>query len=358
MADGAQRTLHRIELNKEVWEVPVKYTDLVPIGSGAFGQVCSALNSESNTSVATKKLSAAFQSSVRAKQIYRKLKMLEHMNHENVIGLLDVFTPASSLDDFDELYFVTPLLGADLNNILKQAELSDDHVQFIVYQLLRGLKYIHSAGIVHKDLKPSNVAVNENCELKILDFGRDTGALDAMPGYVATRWYRAPEVMLNWMQHNQKVDIWSVGLYHGRVLTGKALFPGNDHIDQLTKIMQLVGKPSDSFLHKISSANARNYITSMPGWTKKDFGEYFPNGSPEATNLLEHLLTLDPEERFTAEQALAHPYFAKYQDTKDEPSSKPYDHSFEKKDLDLPAWKKLVYEETQNFKPHIPNTGM
>lgn len=141
-------------------------------------------------------------------------------------------------------------MGADLNNIIRTQRLTDDHVQFLVYQILRGLKYIHSAGIIHRvrifmqvqtiivfythylfqDLKPSNIAVNEDCELKILDFGLARPTETEMTGYVATRWYRAPEIMLNWMHYNQTVDIWSVGCIMAELMTGKTLFPGTDRI--------------------------------------------------------------------------------------------------------------------------------
>lgn len=101
--------------------------------------------------VAIKKLARPFQSAVHAKRTYRELRMLKHMNHENVIGLLDVFHPGgNSLDSFQQVYLVTNLMGADLNNIVRTQKLSDDHVQFLVYQILRGLKYIHSAGIIHR----------------------------------------------------------------------------------------------------------------------------------------------------------------------------------------------------------------
>lgn len=114
--------------------------------------------------------------------------MLKHMNHENVIGLLNVFHPGGkTLDSFQQVYMCTHLMGADLNNIIRTQRLSDDHVQFLVYQILRGLKYIHSAGIIHRDLKPSNIAVNEDCELKILDFGLARPTENEMTGYVATR---------------------------------------------------------------------------------------------------------------------------------------------------------------------------
>nr|CAG4639034.1 EOG090X033O [Daphnia magna] len=180
---------YKIDLNKTEWEVPDSYQMLSPVGSGAYGQVCSAIDSKTENKVAIKKLARPFQSAIHAKRTYRELRLLKHMNHENVIGLLDVFTPASSLADFQDVYMVTHLMGADLNNIVKTQKLSDDHVQFLVYQILRGLKYIHSAGIIHRDLKPSNIAVNEDCELKILDFGLARPTETEMTGYVATRCY-------------------------------------------------------------------------------------------------------------------------------------------------------------------------
>ena len=100
--------------------------------------------------VAIKKLARPFQSAIHAKRTYRELCLLKHMNHENVIGLLDVFSPAEKIEEFNDVYFVNHLMGADLNQIIKTQKLSDDHVQFLVYQILRGLKYIHSAGIIHR----------------------------------------------------------------------------------------------------------------------------------------------------------------------------------------------------------------
>jgi len=344
---------YRIELNKTVWEVPSRYQLLSPVGSGAYGQVCSALDKLKDRKVAIKKLSRPFQSSIHAKRTYRELRMLKHMQHENVIGLLDVFTPSESYTDFEEVYMVTALMGADMNNIIKTQRLSDDHVQFLVYQVLRALKYIHSAGIIHRDLKPSNVAVNEDCELKILDFGLARHTDDQMTGYVATRWYRAPEIMLNWMHYNQTVDVWSVGCIMAEMLTGRPLFPGTDHIDQLTKILALVGSPSEKLLGKISSEEARNYIRQLPKWDKKDFGKVFMHANAKAIDLLEKMLDLDADSRITAEQALAHPYLEQYADPSDEPTAPPYDQSFEDMDLSIEKWRELVYSEVINYKPPV-----
>ncbi|KAL5284711.1 MAPK14 family protein [Megaselia abdita] len=248
------KNFYKVELNRTEWEVPNRYQNLQLIGSGAYGQVCSAHDNKNNMNVAIKKLARPFQSHVHAKRTYRELRLLKHMNHENVIGLLDCFHPGDdNLESFEQVYLVNQLMGADLHSIIRTQRLSDDHVQFLVYQVLRGLKYIHSAGIIHRDLKPSNIAVNEDCELKILDFGLARPAENEMTGYVATRWYRAPEIMLNWMHYNQTVDIWSVGCIMAELLTGKTLFPGNDHIHQLNLIMEVLGTPTDEFILRISS---------------------------------------------------------------------------------------------------------
>ncbi|CAG9855027.1 unnamed protein product [Phyllotreta striolata] len=337
---------HRIEVNKTVWEVPVRYQKLSTVGSGAYGQVCSAEDTLTNTKVAIKKLARPFQTAVHAKRTYRELKLLKHMRHENVIGLLDVFYPKH---DNSQIYLVTHLMGADLNNIIRTQKLTDDHVQFLVYQILRGLKYIHSAGVIHRDLKPSNIAVNEDCELKILDFGLARPTETEMTGYVATRWYRAPEIMLNWMHYNQTVDIWSVGCIMAELLTGKTLFPGTDHIHQLNLIMALLGTPSEEFLQKITSESARNYIRSLPHIPKKDLHQYIIGANPLAIDLLGLMLELDSEKRITAEQALAHAYLKSYADPNDEPTSAPYDQSIEDMNLPEEKWKELVLQEVNSF---------
>uniref|UniRef100_A0A672H226 mitogen-activated protein kinase n=1 Tax=Salarias fasciatus TaxID=181472 RepID=A0A672H226_SALFA len=341
-------TFYRQELNKTVWEVPERYQNLSPVGSGAYGSVCSAYDVKTGLKVAVKKLSRPFQSIIHAKRTYRELRLLKHMKHENVSQLLaSAFTMSVIL----KRYLVTHLMGADLNNIVKCQKLTDDHVQFLIYQILRGLKYIHSADIIHRDLKPSNLAVNEDCELKILDFGLARHTDDEMTGYVATRWYRAPEIMLNWMHYNMTVDIWSVGCIMAELLTGRTLFPGTDHIDQLGRILYLVGTPGPELAMKISSESARNYINSLSHMPKRNFADVFLGANPLAVDLLEKMLVLDTDKRITASEALAHPYFAQYHDPDDEPEAEPYDQSFESRELEIEEWKSLTYEEVLSFVP-------
>jgi p38 MAP kinase len=150
---------YRVTVNRCTFDLPQRYQNLVSVGHGAFGQVVSADDALTNKRVAIKKVHRPFQSPAHAIRTYRELKLLQFMSHENIIGLLDLFSPATTPEEINELYFVTDLMGADLNVIIKTQHLSEEHVRFIVYQVLRGLKYIHSAGIVHRDLKPSNLAV-------------------------------------------------------------------------------------------------------------------------------------------------------------------------------------------------------
>uniref|UniRef100_A0A9J8A2G3 mitogen-activated protein kinase n=2 Tax=Cyprinus carpio TaxID=7962 RepID=A0A9J8A2G3_CYPCA len=323
MSQKERPTFYRQELNKTIWEVPERYQNLSPVGSGAYGSVCSCVtrpDTKTGLRVAVKKLSRPFQSIIHAKRTYRELRLLKHMKHENV---RDVFT--------------------DLNNIVKCQKLTDDHVQFLIYQILRGLK----------DLKPGNLAVNEDCELKILDFGLARLTDDEMTGYVATRWYRAPEIMLNWMHYNMTVDIWSVGCIMAELLTGRTLFPGTDHINQLQQIMRLTGTPPDSLISRMPSHEAQNYISSLAYMPKRNFADVFIGANPLAVDLLEKMLVLDTDKRITASQALAHPYFAQYHDPDDEPEAEPYDQSFESRELDIEEWKQLTYEEVISFEPPV-----
>lgn len=121
----------------------------------------------------------------------------------------------------------------------------------------RGLKYVHSAGVIHRDLKPSNILVNENCDLKICDFGLARIQDPQMTGYVSTRYYRAPEIMLTWQKYDIEVDIWSAGCIFAEMLEGKPLFPGKDHVNQFSIITDLLGTPPDDVIKTICSENVR-----------------------------------------------------------------------------------------------------
>ncbi|XP_029521750.1 mitogen-activated protein kinase 12-like isoform X1 [Oncorhynchus nerka] len=347
---------YRQEVNKTAWEVPERYRELKQVGTGAYGTVCSAQDRRTGVRVAIKKLHRPFQSKLFAKRAYRELRLLKHMKHENVIGLLDVFTSEISLDRFHDFYLVMPFMGTDLGKLMKMERLSQDRVQFLVYQILKGLKYIHSAGIIHRDLKPGNLSVNEDCELKILDFGLARQTDTEMTGYVVTRWYRAPEVILNWMHYTQTVDIWSVGCIMAEMLLGKPLFKGNDHLDQLKEIMKITGTPTADFVTKLQSQDAKNYIRSLPKVPKKDLHLIFSKASSDAVCVLERMLLLDPERRVSASEALAMPFFSEFREPEEETEAQSYDHSMDNTDLPLEQWKRHTFTEILSFRPAATET--
>ncbi|XP_076597932.1 mitogen-activated protein kinase 14A [Chaetodon auriga] len=346
---------HRLEIQKTTWDVPERYTALRAVGSGAYGTVCSSIDQKTSEKVAIKKLYRPFQSLIHTKRAYRELRLLRHIQHENVICLLDVFTPDSTVEKFQTFYMVMPFVAQDLGHIMKKRRLTDCIITYLFYQLLRGLKYIHSAGIIHRDLKPGNLAVNENCELKILDFGLARQTESEMTGYVVTRWYRAPEVIFNWMHYSQTVDVWSAACILAEMITGQVLFPGHDSIDQLKKILRLTGTPDSSLVQRMQSKDAQSYVQGLPPQKKKNFKEVFLSMDENAVDLLEGMLVLDPETRLTAKQGLSHPFLAEYHDPECEPDSELYDDSFESLELAIGEWKSLIHMEIMTFDPDNPS---
>ncbi|KAL3308170.1 hypothetical protein Ciccas_013302, partial [Cichlidogyrus casuarinus] len=178
--------------------------------------------------VAIKKLSRPFENSEYAKRTFRELRILNEMDHENILCMIHVFTSDENFEHFSEVYIVSPFMEMDLSSVIKNpsVELTEDHISFFMYQMLRGLKYMHSAEIVHRDLKPANIGISPDLELRIMDFGLARVRNEEMTGYIATRWYRAPEVMYNWCHYYSAVDLWSVGCIMAELYNRKPLLPG------------------------------------------------------------------------------------------------------------------------------------
>jgi mitogen-activated protein kinase 7 len=334
-----------------------KYKIIRELGQGAYGVVCSAKNIETGQEVAIKKVTRIFDKPILAKRALRELKLLRHFNgHENITSIIDIEIPEVS--SFNEIYLVQELMEADLHQIIRSEQpLTDAHFQYFIYQICRGLKYVHSANVLHRDLKPGNLLVNADCELKICDFGLARGysqtpdsQIGFMTEYVATRWYRAPEIMLSFKSYTKAIDMWSVGCIFAELLSGKPLFKGRDYVDQLNQILSILGTPDDETLRRIGSERAQMYIRSLPRMQKVPFSQLFPKANPVALDLLEKLLKFDPAVRITVEEALAHPYLEAYHDEDDEPEHKhEFDFSFEAVDS-MEEMKKMIAQEVMEFK--------
>jgi len=231
-----------------------------------------------------------------------------------------------------------------------------DHCQYFIYQLLRGIKYIHSANILHRDLKPSNLFLNEDCDLKIGDFGlaRTTSDTDSMTEYVVTRWYRAPELLLNCSEYTAAIDIWSVGCIFMEILKREPLFPGNNYVEQLKLITEFIGSPDDSDLGFLRSDNTRRYIRQLPQVPKQPFAQKFPNMDEDVVDLLGKMLVFDPSKRITVEEALSHRYLASLHGINEEPGCPiPFNFDFEQGSFTEEHIKELIWRESLNFNPEM-----
>jgi tRNA A-37 threonylcarbamoyl transferase component Bud32 len=242
--DATPFTHHSFTAGKEIFSIDTRYKMIRTVGSGAYGTVISATDSKKERKVAIKMIPRAFNDEIDAKRILREIKLMKHFQHDNIVGILDMMPPQSKfVEDFNDVYIVGELMETDLHRIIYSKQpLSIDHVQYFVYQILRGMKYIHSANVIHRDLKPSNLLVNANCDLKICDFGLARGILGdhqqrgeplALTEYVVTRWYRAPEIMLACHEYSKPIDVWSIGCIFAELILRKPYFPGNDYIDQV-----------------------------------------------------------------------------------------------------------------------------
>ncbi|CAA3006263.1 mitogen-activated kinase homolog MMK2 [Olea europaea subsp. europaea] len=337
-----------------LFEVSRKYVPIRPVGRGACGIVCAAMNSETREEVAIKKIGNAFDNRIDAKRTLREIKLLRHMNHDNVIAIKDIIRPPLK-ENFNDVYIVYELMDTDLHNIIRSNQpLADDHCRYFLYQILRGLKYVHSANVLHRDLKPSNLLLNANYDLKIGDFGlaRTTSENDFSTEYVVTRWYRAPELLLNCSEYTAAIDIWSVGCILGEIMTRQPLFPGKDYVHQLRLVTELVGSPDDASLGFLRSDNARRYVRQLPQYPRQQFSARFQNTSAGALDLLEKMLVFDPSKRITADEALCHPYLAPLHDINEEPvCHRPFVFDFEQPSLTEENIKELIWKESVKFNP-------
>lgn len=377
-----------------MFEVDSRYQIGRRLGKGAFGVLAEGLDLVSNVPVAVKRVSYALEDAITSKAMLREIRMMRHFKHENILSLKDIMTPPMD-SPWSDVYLVLDLMDTDLHYVLhSQQALSQQHVQWVIYQLCRGLKAIHSCNVLHRDLKPSNLLINRNVDLKIADFGLARGvdasrsplrrsgkdaaesvclvedaaeqppvAHTPLTEYVVTRWYRAPELLVQNREYDQGVDLWSVGCILAECLSRTVLLPGKDYLHQTKLIVEALGVPPPEVLARtVENVAAREYI-SAAGRTLscRPPAERMPAESdPLALDLMTRLLAFDSKDRPSATEALDHSYFRPLKGLNDEPDAPPFDFDFEQEDVSGDELRLLIWEEMRRFHPEVaqvPPTG-
>ncbi|KAM4689948.1 LOW QUALITY PROTEIN: mitogen-activated protein kinase 15 [Rhinophrynus dorsalis] len=296
-----------------------KYEIKKRLGKGAYGIVWKAIDRKTGEIVAVKKIFDAFRNRTDAQRTFREIMFLQEFGeHPNIIKLLNVIRAQNDKD----IYLVFEYMETDLHAVIKKGNLLKDvHVRYILYQLLKATKFIHSGNVIHRDQKPSNILLDADCLVKLCDFGlarslyqiQEDATNPALTEYVATRWYRAPEILLASHRYTKGVDMWSVGCILGEMLLGKPLFPGTSTINQIERIMSIIELPSKEDVLSIKSEYGASVINRMSSRHKVSLAELLPSTCPpEALDLLTRLLIFNPDKRLTAEEALQHPYVRRF----------------------------------------------
>ncbi|KAJ6351018.1 hypothetical protein OIU78_007025 [Salix suchowensis] len=325
------------------------------VGKGSYGVVASAIDTHTGERVAIKKMNNIFEHVSDATRILREIKLLRLLKHPDIVEIKHIMLPPSPRE-FKDIYVVFELMESDLHQVIKlNDDLTPEHHQFFLYQLLRALKYIHTGNVFHRDLKPRNILVNADCKLKLCDFGLARVSFSNAPSaifwtdYVATRWYRAPELCGSFSsKYTPAIDIWSIGCIFVELLTGKPLFPGKNVVHQLELITDLLGTPSAESIARIGNEKARKYLSSMRKKQPIPFSKKFPDLDRSALRILERLLAFDPKDRPSAEEIR----FNK----EEEPSRKrisKLEFEFERRKLTRDDVRDLIYREILEYHPEM-----
>ncbi len=217
-------------------------------------------------------------------------------------------------------------MESDLYNVIRAGILRDIHKRYIIYQILKAIKFIHSADIIHRDLKPSNIFINSDSHIKIGDFGLARTLTSGnrfqaiITDYVATRWYRAPEMIMNSSKYTKPIDMWSVGCILAELITGRPLFPGKSTKDMLKCVLEVTGIPDMKDFEDIRAKYDIHFGEEVfpDKISKKSLKSILAGAPPDAIDMVSRLLLFHPDKRLTVEQALEHPYVSNFHKLEDE----------------------------------------
>lgn len=290
-----------------------RYQKIEKVGEGTYGVVYKAKDINSGQVVALKKIRLEAEDEGVPSTAIREISLLKELKDDNIVRLLDI------VHADQKLYLVFEFLDVDLKRYIEtgnqnRTPITLQIVKKFTHQLNSGLLYCHSHRILHRDLKPQNLLIDNRDNLKLADFGLARAFGIPMRTYtheVVTLWYRAPEVLLGSRHYSTAIDMWSVGcIFAEMAMQGNPLFPGDSEIDQIFKIFRILGTPSEESWPGVSSLP--DYKPTFPQWSKQDLARIVNTLGEDGLDMLKRTLTYDSAKRISAKRALVHPYFADY----------------------------------------------
>ncbi|CAI5471049.1 unnamed protein product [Closterium sp. Yama58-4] len=267
-----------------------RYKVIKQMGDGTYGTVWKAMNLHTNEIVAVKKMKRKFYSWEECMSL-REVKSLRKLNHSNIVRLKEV------IRENNELFFIFEYMDCNLYQVMKDREtlFPESKIRSWMYQVLQGLAYMHKHGYFHRDLKPENLLVTKDV-IKVADFGlaREVRSRPPFTDYVSTRWYRAPEVLLQSTVYNAPIDMWAIGGIMAELFSLRPLFPGASEIDEIVKICSVIGTPTvHTWPQGLKLAAAMNF--RFPEYSPVRLSNLIPFASPEAIDLMTLLCFSTPQ---------------------------------------------------------------
>ena len=303
-----------------------KYDVIGVVGEGAYGIVYKCKNKETGKYVAIKKFKETEDELVQ-KTMKRELKMLQQLKHPNIVEFQESFTHKGNL------FLVFEYCERNLLEVLEESPdgLSPKLIKSFVYQMCKAIAYMHKNNMIHRDIKPENLLIDENLNLKLCDFGfarkvrlnKNNNNVDEMTDYVATRWYRSPELLLSGGIYGPDVDYWAVGCIMGELADGNPMFPGENETDQINCIIKILGNLPEELVnmfYKNPIYEGKKLINiSKPETIER---RYMEKLGPTAIDFMKGLLQLDPKKRLNSETVFKHRYFAPFMKEEEEKKKK------------------------------------
>eukprot|EP00359_Climacostomum_virens_P011366 CAMPEP_0204916934 /NCGR_PEP_ID=MMETSP1397-20131031/14638_1 /ASSEMBLY_ACC=CAM_ASM_000891 /TAXON_ID=49980 /ORGANISM="Climacostomum Climacostomum virens, Strain Stock W-24" /LENGTH=302 /DNA_ID=CAMNT_0052089621 /DNA_START=730 /DNA_END=1638 /DNA_ORIENTATION=- len=285
-----------------------RYKRIEKIGTGTYGVVYKAVDNMTGNVVALKKILLDTEQEGIPSTAIREICLLRELRSPRIVTLLDVISAEQ------KLYLVFEYLNQDLKQYLDGFAPGSSptlpQIKKFMHQLIEGVRYLHSKRILHRDLKPQNILIDGDGNIKIADFGLARAYQIPLRPYtheVITLWYRPPEILLGTLEYSSAIDMWSLGTIFVELITKAPLFPGDSEIDQLYRMFRTLGTPTEQMWPGVSKL--RDYKKTFPNWAPTSLSTIVPGLDIQGLDLLEKMLTYNPADRISAKEALLHPFF-------------------------------------------------